>query len=575
MELRIVVRRARKIVLITLFLLLILLSVFLFVIQSILDGIGLQYTIESYASVGTVYRSDAENAAFTPVEEDVLALLAESDAVQKIDIRQTLSAKVHGMENNPCYFAVPQTNHLVFFRGTVLNQMDMPAGASVSYHARYATARVDSILAGQSNWIIKGKNVDVAIIWNGDSECSTTVGEEYCFLAHSSFSSALGMLDTLLYAPNYTEESVAGYEKIQSNYELYHDTVLPVPDFMSGEEADAYFLDILKSRGLDPYIQEIKELDDVFTIRLTSDMQMLIPVANEVMFFTAGRGIRPDDSGKKVCVISHELAALQQLNVGDYIPISLGDGCYTDNGYESGFPAFGELSTVSYNTPQDYEIIGIYAFSSFDPREATLLFGYNDIFIPASTETIPPSKNTYPYTLSFCVGGPEYNTFLDTTVADLADMGYTVQMSASRWEDVESTYEAMASRRRLTLLCAILSCIAGIILYVLILLFLYRKEFALRELFGASFRHTRKAYTIPFAVSSVIASVLAVFAAYLWYLYRLVPQTELIAPGRTPANAQILAVLTALALIQMLMTYILILCLSGHSRRKSVLRLLK
>ena len=111
--------------------------------------------------------------------------------------------------------------------------------------------------------------------------------------------------------------------------------------------------------------------------------------------------------------------------------------------------------------------------------------------------------------------------------------------------------------------------------YVLILLSLYRKEFALRELFGASFRHTRKAYTIPFAVSSVIASVLAVFAAYLWYLYRLVPQTELIAPGRTPANAQILAVLTALALIQMLMTYILILCLSGHSRRKSVLRLLK
>ena len=104
MELRIVVRRARKIVLITLFLLLILLSVLLFVIQSILDGVGLQYTIESYASVGTVYRSDAENAAFTPVEEDVLTLLAESDAIQKIDIRQTLSAKVHGMENVPCYF---------------------------------------------------------------------------------------------------------------------------------------------------------------------------------------------------------------------------------------------------------------------------------------------------------------------------------------------------------------------------------------------------------------------------------------------------------------------------------------
>lgn len=575
MELRIIIRKAWKIVLITLFLLLILLSVFLFAIQSILDAIGLQYTIESYASVGTVYRSDAEDPAFTPVEKDVLTLLTETDSVQKIDIRHTVSAKIPGMENVPCYFAVPQTNHLIFFRGTVLNQMEMPADENASYHAQYTTVRADSILAGQSNWISKGQNVEVAIIWNGEQPYRTAVGEEYYFLAQSSFSSTLGLLDTLLYAYHYTEDSVAGYELLQNNYELYHDTVISVPDSMNEQEADAYFLDILKSRDLDQYIQEMKQLDNVFTIRQTNDMQMLIPVANEIMFFPEGRGIRPDDADKRVCVISNELAKLQKLKVGDSIAVSMGDGCYHDNGYESGFPAFGELSTVNYDAPQEYEIIGIYAFSSFDPREATLLFGYNDIFIPAGTSTTQSAENLYPYALSFRVGGSEYNTFLDTTVADLADMGYSVQMSASRWEDVESTYDAMLNRRGITLICAVLSCIIGIMIYVLILLFLYRKEFALRELFGADFRHTRKAYMVPFTISSVIASILAILTADLWYLYRLLPQAEWIAPGRTPTNAQILGVLTILSLIQMLAAYILIFGLAGYSRRKSLLKLLK
>lgn len=576
MELQIVIRRVWKIVLITLFLLLILLSVFFFATQSILDGIALKYTIESYACVGTVYRSDTENAAFTPVEKDVLALLAETDTVQDIDIRKTLSGKIIGMENVPCYFAVPQTNHLIFFRGTVLNQMDMPADENATYHAQYITVRVDSILAGQSNWITKETNVEVAIIWNGEQTCSTTIGEEYCFLAHSSFSSVLGLMDTLLYAYDYTEDYVVGYELLHNNYELYHDTVIAVPDNVVGEEdADAYFLNILKNRNIDQYIQEIEELDDVFTIRRTSDMQMLIPVANEIMFFTAGRGIRPDDSDKKVCVISHELATLQQLNVGDHIAISLGDGCYNDNGYESGFPAFGELSTVSYDTSQEYEIIGIYAFSTFDPGESTLLFGYNDIFVPSDTTIIPSADITYPYALSFRVGGAEYDTFLDTTVADLMDMGYTVQMSVSRWEDVKSTYDAMQERHNVMLICASLSFIVGIIIYVLILLFLYRKEFALRELFGADFSHTKKAYMFPFTISSVTASILAIFIADLWYLYRLLPQAELISPGRTPMNVQILEVFVILSIIQILISYVLIFVLAGYSRRKSILKLLK
>lgn len=575
MELKIIVRECWKVIICTLFLVLILLAALSFAIQYILDGIGMEYTIEAYLSVGTVYQTDSENAAYTPVSNDVLKLLSESSSVQEIDIRQTVSAKIPGMENVPCYFAVPQTNHLVFFRGTVLDCTDMPVASDSSYNAQYANVKANTIYAGQSNWITSGENVYVAIIWNGEQECSVEAGEEYYVFAQSAFSSELGLMDSMLYAYNYTEDYIAGYELFQDNYELYYNTVIPVPDGMTAVDADNYGLDILKARGLDAYIDEIKNLDDVFTIRMTKDMQMLIPVVNETMFFTDGRGIRSDDAGKNVCVISRELAQLQKLKVGDSISVSLGDTCYNSSGYESGFPALGELSTIKYGEPKEYEIVGIYAFSTFDPGEATLLFGYNDIFIPASTDTAENAASAYPYSLSFRVGGAEYDNFVDSTIVDLADLGYTVQMSASRWEDVESTYSDMLNRRSMSLIFALLIFIVGSVVFVLILLFMYRREFALRELFGANFGHTSKVYLVPHAVSSIIASVLSIVAADWLYISKLMPQAELIAPGRIPANTQILVMLLFIVLVQILISAVLIIALANRSRRKSILKLLK
>ncbi len=574
MELRIIGRKCWKLIICTLFLASTLLAELTFTIQYILDRIGTEYAVEAYASVGTVYQINSENAAFTPIDNDVLTLLSETSSVQGIDIRKTVSAKILGIENVPCYFAVPQTNHLVFFRGTVQDCIDVPMTSDTSYNARYATIEVHTIYAGQSNWINSGENVYVAIIWNGEQECSVEAGEECYFFVQSAYSSQLGMMDTMLYAYNYTEDYLAGYELFQDNYELYHNTVITVPNDITPNDADAYGLNILKDRGLDKYVDEIKNLDNVFTIRMTQDMQMLIPIANETMFFTNGRGIRPDDKGRKVCVISRELARLQKLKVGDSISIALGDGCYNSNGYESGFPAFGELSTVRYGNPQEYEVIGIYAFSTFDPGEATLLFGYNDIFIPTDADAARNTDITYPYALSFRVDGAKYDDFIDTTIVELADKGYTVQMTVSRWEDVESTYNIMLSRRTTTLICALFTLIIGMVIYTLILLFLYRREFALRELFGASFVHTSKAYVTPFVLSSIISVVLAMIVADWLYITKLMPRAELIAPGRTPANAQIIMVLMVLVLVQVLISYTLIIILAKRFSRKSILKLL-
>ena len=45
-------------------------------------------------------------------------------------------------------------------------------------------------------------------------------------------------------------------------------------------------------------------------------------------------------------------------------------------------------------------------------------------------------------------------------VDELADNGYSLQLTASKWEDVEPIYNAIASRRTLTLAGAVLALLA-------------------------------------------------------------------------------------------------------------------
>lgn len=574
MEFKIIFRKSWKIFICIAVLSTIQLATSIFALQNVLDGIGITYAQEAYASVGTVYQTNSKSAAFTPIEDQVLTLLSDSLSEDDMDFRKTVSAKIPDMENVPCYFAVPQVNHLLFFRGTVLDITDAPETSS-TYRAKYTTVQVEKIYAGQSNWIEAGQTVYVAIICDGELPDEVAVGKQYYFFAQSSFSSQMGLLDTLLYAYNYTDTYISRYEMLQSNYELFHHTIIPVSEGVSQAEADAYALEILEDRGLDVYLDQIANLDHVFTVRMTKDMQMLIPVANEIMFFSEGRGIRPDDCGKNVCVISAELAKLHNIEVGDMVSISLGDSCYNSNGYESGFPAFQDRAEIQYGKPQEYCVIGIYAFSTFDPADATLLFGYNDVFIPWNSTAFERADNVYPYSFSFRIDGSQCDEFIDRYVVELADMGYSVQLSTSRWEDVASAYSAMLTRRNMTLIFAIIAFVLGIIVYTTVIIFFYRREFAIRELFGANFHHTCKAYICPYAVSSLVSAVLTVAASYLIYVAKLLPQTELIAPGRIPEISQILLILVAIVFFQLLTSYIVIIIAAKKFRKQSILRLIK
>ena len=69
MELKIIIRQSWKLLICTFFLAAALLAASLFFMQYILDGISMGYTLETYASVGTIYQANSENAAFSPVPE--------------------------------------------------------------------------------------------------------------------------------------------------------------------------------------------------------------------------------------------------------------------------------------------------------------------------------------------------------------------------------------------------------------------------------------------------------------------------------------------------------------------------
>ena len=211
---------------------------------------------------------------------------------------------------------------------------------------------------------------------------------------------------------------------------------------------------------------------------------------------------------------------------------------------------------------------------SFDAADSNLLYNYNDIFIPESAE-INVEQPVTPRSFSFRVNPAAYDEFLDSMVDELVDNGYSLQLTASRWEDVEPTYNAMAGRRNLTLAGAVLALVLGSAVWLLLLRSLYRREFALRELFGTPFGHSSGAFFVPFAVSGVLAGILAIAAADAVYLLRLQPQADALAPGRMPANSEILVLLIALVLIQLAVCALALLFLAWRTRKTALVRLLK
>lgn len=574
MEVKIILRKFWKLLLISLIFIIIQLAIQLFSLELMLDYMGINSILETYVTVGTIYETGIKNSAFKKIPPNVISLLEESELIRSLETRETVSGKITGLENVPAVFAVDQTNHFIVFTAKAINDSEVSEFTG-NLHMRRVNLEVEKIYVGQSNWLKQGDLISLGILWDGEDVYELKNEQRCLIIGKSAFSDGLGMLGQLIYSFNLSEEQIQYLQISPETAEFYKSTFIPIESEMKNKELDELVELEISNRGLKKYIKEIEFLDDVYRIRKVQNMEMLIPIVNEKMFYTQGRGINKSDIGKKVCVISNKLAMLHNLKLGDKLKISTTETHYDIDGFESGYPKIGQFSTLEYSKPEEYEIIGVYSFLKYNPGEGTLFFGYNDIFIPKETEGIINNSNIKPSTFSFSIKGEDYYQFIDTIVPKLTEEGYSVHLSSSRWEEVEHIYRSLQNRRIISIVNIIGITILGAIIYVLILMSLYKREFAIRELFGTPFNIGSRAYTVPFGISSVIAILISTITAYRIYNSRLIKQISDIVRMALPNEKQVIIIITVAGIIPIIISFIILITLAKKSRQKSVIKLLK
>ena len=574
MELTILKRQPWRFLACVLFLGVLMVAGLFFSLQTYIDSLNLAYAQEYYACIGTVMenstvgnRYGSDRPELRPVSREALELLTESELVRQVDVRGALSGYIEGMTNVPLWFYQWNSSHLVILEGTAFmgyfdESWDPPGG---DFYFRDITT-----YAGHPDWTEQIEDTASTMV-------SYTVyaaegplfeeGKRYLLLANTARRIQLDGAYTYLFIKfnildQYAEESVL--EK-----ELYPEAVVLLDDDATAEDV----LSIIQAKGWDKYVEQSDALSSVYTVRTTRNMNLLLPVSEEVMFYASGRGILPGDEGNRVCVISEELAVKHGLEVGDRIPLALADGAYTIAGYDTGWPMLGETLTLPFGDAENYEIIGTYAFTEHTVTGNPFLFSYNDIFIPADSE--PDTANGRPYTLSFQVMGENYDEFMDTVVPQLERLGYTARLSSNKWEAVEDIYAQIEARRGGLLIAAVCTLLVCCLMYTGLVGLLYQREFALRKLLGTPEHLARRAYSVPFVASSLLGSICAVSVVQTLYVGFLRAQMELIVPENAPGGVQILFFLLAVAAAQAIVCFILLRLFCRWSERRAVRMLLK
>ncbi len=109
------------------------------------------------------------------------------------------------------------------------------------------------------------------------------------------------------------------------------------------------------------------------------------------------------DQGARVCMVSAQLASLQDWSVGDRIDMEF----YEDDCFSSGFNQLGELAPI-YTSPQaddffaagEYAIVGIFDMRPMTGRssvsEGALTLPWNALFVPKRSLSNAPADETQP-----------------------------------------------------------------------------------------------------------------------------------------------------------------------------------
>lgn len=583
-NIRKLLRRPVKKILCGLLFLVITMFVLLFSLQYWIDGISLSEAESYYSYAGTIYNPSGSHPDFDPISGEALEILADSENLAELDVRNTYSCRVQGLMRTSDWFLedIPyDLAHWYMVEGTVLETPQMQAYGQ--YNIESFKLQVDRYWAGAQQ---RFDVLNIDVYYEAEDRMRHIWEGERCFLVgHYRCPGGRG-------AANYVSVYQAPYSELVPGIDWGDDSPLlsggltELPQDLTEEERETYIRDYLEEKKLTVIGEAIDSVEGVYTLYTVGNMSLLFPVKEETMFFSSGRELTPEDTGRPVCVISDELAEKNGLQPGDMLTLSVSEHNYVVGqhsfyaGRESGLPCESDAILDDYINCGEFEIVGTYAFLNRDNVLGSYAFSYNDIFVPKGVlpwENADRTDTVRPYRMSFRISGTRYTDFLDECEAALANQGYYLRMSVSRWDEVSDSFYAIQGRRRWMLAGTIVAFLAGISAFDCLLLVQNRKEYALRRLLGAYAKEARGVFYSAFALCGLPAAMLSVLAGGLAYRYWMAPRMAELALGNAimPSAGQCVGVMVCLAAAELAVAFGMLYLLARWLERRPLLKLLK
>ena len=492
----------------------------IFALQYVLDGITMEHAKNTYAYIGTVYSCTEEDPFCKVVPEKILEQIGASENVAKLDVRETYSGKAEGLTQVADTFISFHTLDNYCALEAVVTEEKGTGQNSDLYEMKPLEIWAGIQENEEFGLIIQRK-------WN-DTNRYLELGNRAFLIGQYSADSGDGAL--FFYKMSdlegrflYTLEPIMDYAAFEQTL-IFKNPYILIPEGMDEKETEQYIQKFLEENGWTEWLERKKATMDTFTVRVISDMSLLIPIVEGEAFITDGRELTQTDIGSRVCVISEAVAEANGLKVGDKIPLALADTSYVVDesyephcGWESGFP--GEQDALlSYGETHEYEVIGIYNMVYRNILNDCFQYSENDIFIPTMKADAENHLATArPYEVSIRILGPDYEAFMEEFENSLYEQGYAIDVVDSGWENVEDAFYAMESRRGLVLACAVVAFFAAVLSFDSLLMAHFRYEYGLCKLLGAYEREARRIFYAGFVTTAVPAVLLAGVTAYVAY----------------------------------------------------------
>ena len=469
------------------------------------DKQTLEDWLSNYTYIGTICPDVESGALLTPIPEETWEQLKKSDTIHSIHSMQTYAAKLldgHIVVDH--MMTTSQLQQRYFVQAKIKSSMDWGSWGEYKYD-RYS---IEIVKEWGSNKIgNRGLFVNMLRL---ATEPAFEAGDEIFFTSGYQFKNGFVIVVEFDFLTPAAFEALYGMPPA----DIYTQNPFLVLEEGEGEAEIKAFLE---ETGMMPYYEKFAQLDNNLAVRAISDFYALPKTATDRLYITDGRAITDKDAGKKVCMVSQNLATRNRYGLGDIVTLSVAEESYSLYGWENGNPMPDDELITSYAPGEEYEIIGIYnqiGRDAYDP----LFYSHTDIFVPVEKVVV---EQTLPYAFSFQVLGTDYDVFMAETLPALEQTGCIVKLADTGWQDVEDAYYAMEVRCNVMLWCAILSFIAAAIVFSVLMFLHLRKEYGLQRLMGAYRHEAYRVYLAAIAVVSLPALMISGLAGYVIVKYML------------------------------------------------------